>query len=91
MVTGLLGANRECGPTFELFLGDSRGRGLRPRVTLGLDPNPVYFGLKLADADGGRSGDFPGLFSPSWSWWMRADSLEENSGERTSTLSDGDK
>jgi hypothetical protein len=88
IVTGLLGENLELGPTFELFRADKIGRGLLSKLTLGLDPNPLYFGLKLAAPKGGRNGEGPRLFSASFPWWIKAESLEENPGERTSTLRD---
>ena len=87
MVTGLRGENRDVWPTFELFRGDKIGRGLFPKLILGLDPNPLYLGLKFAAAAGGRRGDERRRFSVSLSPWIRAESLDENPGERTSTRS----
>ena len=54
-------------PTFELFRGDKIGRGLFPKLILGLDPNPLYLGLKFAAAAGGRRGDERRRFSVSLS------------------------
>lgn len=86
VVTGLLGENLEEGPTLDEFFDERMGRGLLPKLTFGRDPNPLYFGLKLAAPGGGRSGEdllrFLSVSSPSW---MRAESRDENPGDRTST------
>jgi hypothetical protein len=88
MVTGLLGENLEVGPTLVLFLADRIGSGVLSKLIRGLDPNPLYFGLKFEAAAGGRRGDERRRFSFSFPSLIRADSREENPGERTSTRSD---
>ena len=69
------------------FLAESLGKDRRSNLTRGNEPNPWYFGLKAAAANGGCNlFALNGLVFPPEFSRTKAESLEENPGDLTSTL-----
>ena len=69
------------------FLAESLGKDLLSNLTLGKDPNPWYFGLKAAAANGGCNLlALNGLVFPPEFSRTKDDNLDENPGDLTSTL-----